>query len=320
VAAGAARASAPPIGYVPGRETRTMQQRPIRLTDPGRLDRELHELEGIVQGIAIDGRINAEEARVLAEWCGRHEDAALRSPFDELVPKLRESIADSVLDVEERRDILWLIERCGTPNAFYNVAASDLQRLHGVLLGIGADGAVDAPEVAALRSWLDGARMLRGNWPYDEIDGLLAHVLRDGRIEPREQGLLAAFCRDFVGAVPHLILQSSFDEELVRFGVCTAAPRVEFKGRQFAVTGSSPKRSRAQVHELVVRLGGGVQDDVTEQLDYLVVCDAGDRSWAFSCHGRKVETAMQLRRDGARIAIVHESDFLAAARALGEEA
>lgn len=32
-------------------------------------------------------------------------------------------------------------------------------------------------------------------------------------------------------------------------------------------------------------------------------------SWAFSCYGRKVEKAVQLRKDGSQVIIVHENDF-----------
>ncbi|HPN82790.1 MAG TPA: NAD-dependent DNA ligase, partial [Spirochaetota bacterium] len=54
---------------------------------------------------------------------------------------------------------------------------------------------------------------------------------------------------------------------------------------------------------------GQVQDRVTEETDYLVVGSGGSPYWAFSCYGRKVERAMNLRRDGHPVSIVHESDF-----------
>jgi hypothetical protein len=53
------------------------------------------------------------------------------------------------------------------------------------------------------------------------------------------------------------------------------------------------------------------------ELDYLIVAAERSLSWAFSCYGRKVEAAMALRRAGARLAIVHETDFWDAAADCG---
>ena len=44
-------------------------------------------------------------------------------------------------------------------------------------------------------------------------------------------------------------------------------------------------------------------------MDYLIVGADGNPCWAFACYGRKIEKAMELRKAGARIALVHESDF-----------
>ena len=48
---------------------------------------------------------------------------------------------------------------------------------------------------------------------------------------------------------------------------------------------------------------------VTKKTDYLVVGNAGNPCWAYACYGRKIEEAMQLRKEGAKIVIVNETDF-----------
>jgi hypothetical protein len=58
-----------------------------------------------------------------------------------------------------------------------------------------------------------------------------------------------------------------------------------------------------------MKLGGIPLDSVTEDTDYLIVGDNGNLAWAFSCYGRKVERAVELRKKGHRIAIIHEFDF-----------
>ena len=59
----------------------------------------------------------------------------------------------------------------------------------------------------------------------------------------------------------------------------------------------------------VLRREGRAHSNVTLKTDYLIVCDEGNPHWAFCCYGRKVEKAYQLRREGHRVSIVHESDF-----------
>jgi len=56
-------------------------------------------------------------------------------------------------------------------------------------------------------------------------------------------------------------------------------------------------------------LGGSAKSSVSTKTDYLVVGNAGNPCWAYSCYGRKIEEAMTLRREGAKVQIVNETDF-----------
>ena len=44
-------------------------------------------------------------------------------------------------------------------------------------------------------------------------------------------------------------------------------------------------------------------------MDYLVIGAEGNPCWSYACYGRKVERAVELRKEGLRIMIVHERDF-----------
>lgn len=48
--------------------------------------------------------------------------------------------------------------------------------------------------------------------------------------------------------------------------------------------------------------------------DFLVVGADGNPCWAFACYGRKVEMAIDYRKQGCKLLIVHENDFWDAAR------
>jgi hypothetical protein len=50
-------------------------------------------------------------------------------------------------------------------------------------------------------------------------------------------------------------------------------------------------------------------NSVSRKTNYLIVGDDGNPCWAFACYGRKVEKAINLRKQGTQIIIVHENDF-----------
>jgi hypothetical protein len=180
----------------------------LRYTVRQNRDRDINELEGLIRGIALDGRIVPEETQCLDRWCSRERYWHHGSLFREARARVREAVVDGVLDDEERADILHFCERLRSPNPFYSVATADMQRLHGLLAGVGADGVVNEEELRGLREWIDEAEMLKGTWPYDEVDSLVTSVLADGRIDEEEHRFLVMFTQEFLDATNGLVLES----------------------------------------------------------------------------------------------------------------
>ncbi len=288
-----------------------------RYTFPQELDKAIHMLEGIVKGVAIDGVVTSEEVTFLKGWCDCYKEAASRHPFNELVPMIEDALRDGVFDEEEQKDILWFCENATTENAYFNAATSDIQRLQGILLGISADGVITEEELNGLSCWIEEHDHMKATWPYDEIDSLVTSVLADGRIDESEHKLLLGFFQEFLNKTPFLLLEKDFDEDLIRHGVCAACPEILFAGKLFCFTGRSEKSSRKELAELVRRLGGGAIPRVNKDVNYLVIGGEGNKSWAFSCYGRKVEQAIDLRKRGRTIQIVHEFDFWDAVEDMG---
>jgi hypothetical protein len=279
----------------------------------GSRERDANELEGLIRGIALDGRIVPEEAKSLERWCAHRQAAGDANLFREARARVLEAVADGVLDDEERADILHFCDLLRAPCPFYTIATADMQRLHGTLAGIGCDGVVNERELRGLREWMLASEHLQGTWPYDEVYGLVTKVLADGRIDEDEQRLLVAFTREFLESTANLVLKTPFEEPLIRSCACADRPEISFGEKSFCVTGSSPRASRRYIESAIVQLGGRAHPGIVEGLDYLVVAAERTLSWAFSCYGRKVEAAMALRKAGAPLEIVHESDFWRAA-------
>ena len=59
----------------------------------------------------------------------------------------------------------------------------------------------------------------------------------------------------------------------------------------------------------IQKLGGVVVGSVSGRLNYLFIGGDGNPCWSYACYGRKVEKAIELRKAGAEIVIVHEYDL-----------
>ena len=94
-------------------------------------DRDINELEGLIRGITLDGRIVPDEARSLSEWCERPRNYCT-TLFLEARTRVAQAVSDGVLDEEERADLLYFCERLKSPNPYYSVATADMQQLHGI--------------------------------------------------------------------------------------------------------------------------------------------------------------------------------------------
>jgi hypothetical protein len=284
-----------------------------RYAGKANLDRLIHELEGIVRGIALDGVVTPGEAAALARWRdtvrGLNTVAELAS-FAELLDVI---LADGVLTDDERLDLMWALKIWRTPNRYYDAITADVQRLHGVLMGLLTDGRLTDAEVQALHAWLGEHPHLQGAWPFDEIQGVVTHVLRDGAVTEDERALLQSFFLDLLPAPDHEVvhLEGVDVDTLTLKGICAVDPTLTFEGKIYAFTGIARAGQRSTLAARVASRGATVVDRVSSSLDVLVVGQKGNPNWAFCCYGRKIEEVLHLRRHHQRrILIVHENDLL----------
>jgi NAD-dependent DNA ligase len=283
----------------------------FRFTGKSRLEKSINSLLGLIEGIAIDGQINPKEIALLGMWLEDHRDLRERHPYSELIPVVEETLSDGILDTEERADLTWLCERMRSTEFFSKVTA-DLQRLHALVGGIAADGVVTEKELRGLSEWLDDHSHLRTCWPYDEVGSLTSKVLADGRIDDKEQKLLHHFFSEFLAVLDERTIVSpilSEGPDSTVGALCAVMPEITFPGSTFCFTGSSTKLKRKEFEDLVRKLGGEPHSGVTAKLHFLVIGAEGNPCWAFACYGRKVEKAVELRKKGVRVMLVHENDF-----------
>lgn len=288
----------------------------MRFTKRQRIDTAIHTLEGLLHGIAIDDALNADEIAEVLNWCKQYNHLKAREPFKELIGKLDEIMVDGIITPDEQEDLLYVCKNLSTDGIFYDEITNEIQRLHGILHGVLADGQISTEECKQLQSWLYENDQLKGSYPYDELESLLLAVLEDGKIDNDEEVMLKDFFEDFI--------QYSFkkrvrnESDRVRKGlaknnslpsICASCPDIDFEDKTFVVTGSSKRAKRSEIAKHIESRGGANRSQVSTATNFLVIGSGSNPCWAFSCYGRKVEQAVNLRKKGANIVIVHESDF-----------
>jgi len=290
------------------------QQPYIHMARRQRVDTAVNTLEGILKGIAIDRHINTAEAKELTAWSDDFRDLLTKHPFTEIVPQINEALKNGRFEPHQQAEIVWVCQNLSSASTFYDEITSDIQVLQGILHGVMADEDVTLEEATRLSDWVESNAHLKGCYPYDELDSLLVSVLKDKRVTKEESDVLKAFFADFINYSLSKRIQKAREAAQMSVksrltGICAMCPTIEFQERVFCFTGGSARAVRRELTELVIARGGTVRDDISADLNYLVVGAAGNPCWAFSCYGRKIEQVMTLRRNGHKATIVHENDF-----------
>lgn len=286
-----------------------------QFTGPAESQKAINSFRGLLEGIALDAEVNEREQQELRNWYANYRHLIDRHPFNEILPAIDDALADNVLTAEEVQDLLWLCDQVSA-TAYYDLVTSSIQTLHGLLHGILADTEISTEEVLQLNSWLEDRSILKGTYPFDEIYSLLSSILADGVVTEDEKDLLKAFFAEFIdtkdsyniNAPDIALLQEQYSVQ----GICAKDPDITVPGHTFCFTGASSRATRNKIAEEIVSHGGIFNNSVTKKTEYLIVGADGNPCWAFSCYGRKVEKAVAMRKEGAKIVIVNEHDFWSA--------
>lgn len=284
-----------------------------QFTKPAELHKAINTLRGLVAGINSDMAVDTTEVAELAHWCELHAHLRDRHPFSEILPVVEHAYEDGVVTEDEAKDILWLCNNFVDNSSYYDMVTSSVQFLAGMLHGLLADGELSDREIATLRAWMDANDFLAGTYPFDEINSLLHVILEDKRITMEERESLMAFFGNVIDfTASYNLSEKDFSQLREKYsigGICAVCPEISFDGKLFCFTGESYRAKRAEISEIITQLGGKVRASISTKTDYLVVGNAGNPCWAYACYGRKIEEAVTLRKAGASIVIVNETDF-----------
>jgi hypothetical protein len=287
-------------------------------TKPAELHKAINTLKGLVAGISSDGQLTESEISELIHWCDIHRVLSDRHPFSEIIPLIDDALIDGVITEDEALDIVWVCNNLMHDSDYYNAVTSGIQQLQGLLQGILADNYISDREIKNLQHWLFENEFLQTSYPYDEIFSMITGILSDGMITDEERNILMAYFSSFVD------LRNSYnlnEKTLIDLrntfninGLCAVDPDIHFDSSVFCITGESKKASRNEMAGIIFDMGGEFKNNITKETKYLIVGADGSPCWAFACYGRKVEKALEMRKKGSSIMIVHENDFWDAVR------
>lgn len=282
------------------------------VTSKAQADKAINSLKGILLGINLDARVNKKETNELHNWTVTHQDLITRNPFREFMTAIEEMTAYGNPSTETIEDLFWLCQKYEGDSYYYDAVTTDLQTLQGICHGILADGDINEKEVFDLEKWLAGNIHLRTYYPYDEIRSLVSSIVSDRKVDDEEKLILKAYLNQFVNLQNKKIrdLIDSETRDINISGHCTSEPDILFDGKRFCITGVLKSGNRENLKQIISDMGGIPTNTVTMKTDYLIVGDNGNPAWAFACYGRKVEKALDLRKAGHTICLVHEFDFM----------
>jgi NAD-dependent DNA ligase len=282
-----------------------------RFTSKSEADKAINSVKGLLIGIKMDGIVDDNELIELDSWCKKHHELINRNPFREFMTVIQEAIREPENRLDLIEDLTWLCQKYENDNIFYNSVTAELQTLQGICHGILSDGVIEDIEIRQLDKWLDEHEFLATYYPYDELRSLLTSVLADGFINEEERKRLFAYFNEFASISDEKIAKTVVEKinGTKITGICTSDPQVDFDGKTFCFTGISKQAPRKEIASKIEELGGIFKNSISNDTNYLIVGDNDNPCWAFACYGRKVEKAINLRKEGKNISIIHEYDF-----------
>lgn len=283
-------------------------------------EKSLYTLQGLLEGITIDGEVSSKEVEELGYWLDNHDYLTWHEPFKQIFPIIRGILADGKVDPEELEDLKWLAKQMTDEDSPANkLIKHSLQELHAVFHGILSDGFISDDEVTSLTTWLTEHQFLQGYYPYDEVQSLIASISASRTLSADARKMISAFMSDFVDFSASSNLNAAdfkaLRDECSTEGICAADPKIEFLGKNFCLTGEFIHGSRGDMKYLIEDKQGIFTPSVTKKSHYLIIGGLGNTAWAFSAFGRKVEKAVDMRKKGSTICIATEADFWKALQA-----
>lgn len=263
---------------------------------------------GFFEGLFLDGRVRLQEVEALIKWVEQYPEAVNVPNFEPLYQVLLKATEDPEFLLARHQEVQAHLTTFKN-SKYFKEYTSDVQRLHGVLAGLACDSDYSDDEVLALNAWLENHSYLKDDPIYKDLLIALNHVRVLNRVSSDTKEVLRLTLSKYIQlnnfGLPQIAVTSSQKNKNPDF----YHGNVEILGKVICLTGASHRYTKAEWKDLIESNGGLFKDDLTKTVDYLVICNKGNSSWAHMSYGRKFEQALKWQKDGANIRILTEDDF-----------
>lgn len=273
--------------------------------------RALNGLKGILIGIVADQELNEKELLFLDTWLKSQHFLSDDQEVVEILSKVGDVLEAKQINPGElqllQSSIELLVQQIPETDLSELRSVGQRHELEGFLSGVASDGVLNDQEIGALSQWLNQNESIRQIWPASVVVNRLNHILDDGIITEEERQDLLLTIGQITGQV--------VDENSVGYEASTEVWEdkvydLRVSGSTFCLTGDFVSGDRSSVDTMLRCLGAETSPNVNSQVDYLVIGTLASRKWLYTSHGRKIEKALHLKRQGGSIKTITERSLL----------
>lgn len=274
--------------------------------------RALHGLKGILIGIVADQQLNEKELLFLDAWLKSQQYLAKDKDVVGILSKVGNILADGHINPDELIQMQSSIESIvGQMQGMDEGNVAEIDELLGFLNGVAADGVLNDQEVDALSQWLSSNESVSSKWPASVIVNRLNLILEDGIITDEEREDLMRTVHQVTGND----VEIETDSESVGYEASTevwedSIDELKVSGSTFCLTGDFVSGDRNSITTMLICMGAETSTSINKTVDYLVIGTLASKNWLYTSHGRKIEKALHLKRQGETIKTITERTLL----------
>jgi NAD-dependent DNA ligase len=273
-------------------------------SNPRNRELAIYGLKGILKGMVADKSLNEKELFFLDVWLQSKEFLKEDGDVVDLLDLIGGIIEDGVVTSSELLELNELInDVIQYKEAVIVSCDGQLHELTGLLTGIISDSVIKDSEVEALSDWLSKNSEIKDIWPANIIISRLEVMLEDGVFTEEEKTDLFSIIQKIIGL--------EFESLSILSGIVieffeSPIQYIAHEGSCFCFSGEFVSGSRKAIESSAHRKGATTQAMVSASVQYLVIGTLSDREWIFSDHGKEIQSALALNKDGHHINIITE--------------
>jgi NAD-dependent DNA ligase len=277
----------------------------------GEKERALYGLQGILAGVVADKQLNELELLFLDSWLKSQQTLSKDKDVLDILNLVGDIFEDGKISQAElgkmQSQIQQILSAKDPNSAESPETVRKIDQMVGFLSGIASDGVLNDEEIDAMSAWLEKNHTIKGVWPASIVANRLELILEDGIVTDEEREDLLVTVNQIVGTE---VEPSGINIEASTEVWEDDMDSLKIAQSMFCLTGDFVSGDRNSIDTMLRCMGAETMTNVNKKTDYLVIGTLASRDWLYTSHGRKIEKALLLKRDGSAIKVFTERTLL----------